>query len=813
MSDFKKFIIWSKQWMSKKGWKPQKFQVSTWQAVLNKQSGLVNAPTGSGKTLSLLPAILWPNIQNKKPVKGLICIWITPLRSLSQQISISAQSFINENNLEISVGIRNGDTPINQRARQNKQMPNVLITTPESLQLILSSKGWKKKFNSLQAIVVDEWHELLGSKRGVQVELCLAGIKSNLKDLIIWGISATIGNLKEAKEVLLGKNSRESILITSNLKSNIEVKCLSPKKIEEIPWRGHLGIHLIELVTPVLNKSKSTLIFTNTRSQCEIWYQNILAKVPDLAGNMAMHHGSIDRNTRLWIEEAIRTEKLKVVICTSSLDLGVDFYPVETIIQIGGPKGVARFIQRAGRSGHKPDNPSTIYFLPTHAIELIESVALQEGIKKQMIEDRLPHINSFDVLIQFLTTLAVGEGFFPDEIFSVIKKTFSFQTINYSKWKWILNFLTMGSQSLEYYDEFKKVQILEDGLMIVLDKGIALRHRLSMGTIVSDSVLKVKYQTGKHLGTIEEWFVSKLSKGDVFTFAGKNLELLTLKGMEVIVRKSKVNKGKIPAWIGGRFSFSSNLSDLLKKTFHNKKNHSKQEFKALKSMFKQQNQESKIPNSDELLIERFNTREGFHTVFYLFEGYAVNEAVSSLIAYRISLLYPITFTISVNDYGFELLSDQEFDRDIFLENNLLTKEYLLDDLSKSVNISEMSRRKFREIAVISGLVFQGYPKKPVKTKHLQSGSQLFYDVFKEYEPDNLLYLQAINETFDHGIESPRIQRSFEKIEKLKIVWKDCKYPTPFSFPLITDRIRSKISSESVEDRIRKMYLQLEKSTK
>ena len=350
-------------------------------------------------------------------------------------------------------------------------------------------------------------------------------------------------------------------------------------------------------------------------------------------------------------------------------------------------------------------------------------------------------------------------------------------------------------------------------MMTVLDKGVALRHRLSMGTIVSDSVLKIKYQTGKYLGTIEEWFISKLSRGDVFTFAGRNLELLTLNGMEVIVRKSKVKKAKIPAWIGGRFSFSSNLSDLLKNTFHNKKNYSTREFKALKSIFKQQNRESKIPNSDELLIERFKTREGFHTLFYLFEGYAVNEAISSLLAYRISLLKPITFTISVNDYGFELLSDQEFDRNIFLENNLLSKEYLLDDLSKSVNISEMSRRKFREIAVISGLVFQGYPTKPVKTKQLQSGSQLFYDVFKEYEPDNLLYQQAINETFDHGIESSRIQRSFEKIEKLKIVWKDCKYPTPFSFPLITDRIRSKMSSESVEDRIRKMYLKLEMSMK
>ena len=800
------------KWFKSNGWKPQDFQIDCWEHSMKGENIMLHAPTGTGKTYAVWGGILNESFELKKIEEGINVIWITPLRALAVEIQKSTQQLCIDLKTDIKVDLRTGDTPQGERIKQNKNFPFGLITTPETLHILLSSKKHKDIFKNLRSVVVDEWHELLGTKRGVQVELAISYLKFLIPKIKIIGISATLGNKKLAGEILMGIGNNFKT-ITSKIKKKINVKSIIPKSMERFPWRGHLGTHLIDEVIKIIRKGKTTLIFTNTRSQCEIWYHKIIHSYPELSGEIAMHHGSIDKKIRLWVENCLRENKLKVVVCTSSLDLGVDFSPVETCIQVGSPKGVGRFIQRAGRSGHKPNNPSTIYFLPTHAIELIESVALQEGIKKQMIEDRLPHINSYDVLIQFLTTLAIGEGFFPDEIFSVIKKTFSFQTINYSKWRWILNFLTKGSQSLEYYDEFKKVQILEDGLMIVLDKGIALRHRLSMGTIVSDSALKVKYQTGKQLGTIEEWFVSKLSKGDVFTFAGKNLELLTLKGMEVIVRKSKVNRAKIPAWIGGRFSFSSNLSDLLKNTFHNKKNQSKQEFKALKSMFKQQNRESKIPNSDELLIERFKTREGFHTVFYLFEGYAVNEAVSSLLAYRISLLYPITFTISVNDYGFELLSDQEFYRDIFLENNLLTKEYLLDDLSKSVNISEMSRRKFREIAVISGLVFQGYPTKPIKSKQLQSGAQLFYDVFKEYEPDNLLYLQAINETFDHGIESSRIQRSFEKIEKLKIVWKDCKYPTPFSFPLITDRIRSKISSESVEDRIRKMYLQLKKSAK
>ena len=795
-----------------KGWKPQDFQIDCWKHYAKGENIMLHAPTGTGKTYAVWGGIVNEAIKLKKIKKGINVIWITPLRALAVEIQKSTQQLCSDLKADIKVDLRTGDTTQSRRIKQNKNFPFGLITTPESLHILLSSKNHNNFLKNLRTIVVDEWHELLGTKRGVQIELAICYLRFLVPKLKIIGISATLGNKVLAGEILMGLKS-DFKTITSKIKKNIIVKSIIPKSMERFPWRGHLGIHLIEQVINIIKKGKSTLIFTNTRSQCEIWYHRIINYYPGLAGKIAMHHGSIDKKIRLWVEDCLRERKLKVVVCTSSLDLGVDFSPVETCIQVGSPKGVGRFIQRAGRSGHQPNSPSTIYFLPTHAIELIESVALQQGIKKQMIEDRLPYINSYDVLIQFLSTLAVGKGFYPNQIFSSIKTTFSFQTITESKWKWILNFLTKGSQSLEYYDEFKKIQVLEDGLMMVLDKGIAMRHRLSMGTIVSDSVLKVKYQTGKYLGTIEEWFVSKLSKGEVFTFAGKNLELIRLKGMEAIVKKSKVKKTKIPSWIGGRFSFSSNLSDLLKDTFHDQKSHLTVEFKALKNIFEQQNRESKVPTNRELLIERFKTNEGFHTLFYLFEGYAVNEAVSSLLAYRISLLRPITFTISINDYGFELLSDQEFDKNIFLENNLLTKEFLFDDLVKSINISEMSRRKFREIAVISGLVFQGYPNKPIKTKQLQSGAQLFYDVFKEHEPDNLLYQQAINETLDHGIESPRIHKAFEKIQNLKIVWKECIYPTPFSFPLITDRIRTKLSSENVEDRIRKMYLQLENSIK
>jgi len=562
----------------------------------------------------------------------------------------------------------------------------------------------------------------------------------------------------------------------------------------------------------LIKKSESTLLFTNTRAQCELWFHALLEANPDLAGQLAMHHGSIDKKIRLWVEDALRNNQLKVVVCTSSLDLGVDFSPVENCIQVGSPKGVSRFIQRAGRSGHRPKAKSTIHFLPTHAMELIESVALQKGIASQQLEDRIPYLNSYDVLLQFMMTLAVGSGFHPKTLFPIIKKTFCFQTLDKERWQWLLNFLIKGSQSLEHYDEYKKVSLLKDGSLKVQNRSIAMRHRMSMGTIISDALLRIRYQKGGYLGSIEEWFVSKLNPGDVFTFSGKNLELLRIHNMEVIVRKSKSKKARIPAWMGGRMSFSAHLSDLLKKTLFEIEHNNAPEFKALQPVFEQQQKESVIPQPHQILIERFETKEGVHTVFYPFEGYALHEAMASLMAYRISLLSPITFSMSFNDYGFELLSDQAFDAQTFLDNNLFSPDFLLEDLQKSINISEMARRRFRDIAVISGLVFQGFPNKPLKTKHLQSGAQLFYEVFKDYEPDNLLYLQALEETFDHGMERGRLTQVMEELQNKTVVWKECSQPTPFSFPLITDRIRTKLSSESVEDRIKKMSLQLEKAT-
>ncbi len=695
-------------------------------------------------------------------------------------------------------------------------MPDLLITTPESLHLLLSSKGYAKTFKDCSAIVVDEWHELLGSKRGVQMELGLSRLKTICKELRIWGISATIGNLEQAREVLLGPSTPElenSVLVKANLNKKITVKSIIPKEMETFPWRGHLGLHLLDQVIPIIKKSKTTLLFTNTRSQCEIWFQKILEKYPEFAGELAMHHGSINKETRLWVEQAIRNESLKAVVCTSSLDLGVDFAPVETVVQIGGPKGVARFLQRAGRSGHRPGKESVIYFLPTHAIELVEASAMQKAVLNSAVEDRIPYLNSFDVLIQYLTTLAVSDGFYPDEIYPEIKQTFCFQAITDEQWIWLLNFLVMGSQSLKTYDEYKKVEVEEDGKFKVNSRAVAMRHRFQIGTIVGDAAISVRYQKGGYVGTIEEYFISKLTPGDVFTFAGRNLEFIRIKGMSAHVRNSNKRTNKVPSWMGGRLSFSAKMSELLRQELYSAEldfSEQSKEIQALQQLFAKQREESIVPQPHQFLIETFETRDGHHHMFYPFEGRAIHEGMSSLLAYRISLLSPITCSLAFNDYGFELLSDRKIDIQEILDNNLFSPDYMLSDLQKSLNSNEMARRKFRDIAVISGMVFTGYPEKGIKMKHLQSSSELLFDVFRDFEGDNLLYQQAYTETFEHQLEEGRLRLALERIGEQVIVWKECSHPTPLSFPIITDRLREKLSNEKLADRIQKMIAKLTK---
>jgi len=821
----------AQDWFATQGWTPFPFQLETWQRYLSGESGLVNAPTGSGKTYSLVMPILLEFVEKHsddftKNNNGLQAIWITPIRALTKEIQLAAQRAITGLGLNWTVAVRSGDTSSTERLNQKKKPPELLITTPESLHLMLATRGYAQFFKSLKTVVVDEWHELLGSKRGVQMELALSRLRTLLPELKVWGISATIGNMQEAVAVLLSQPPNpprgnrlpiSTAYVVSPLggaggAKRTEVQTILPDEIETFPWAGHLGLKLLHKVLPILENSQSTLIFTNTRSHCERWYQAMLEAQPDLAGVIAMHHGSLSREIRDWVENALHEGTLKAVVCTSSLDLGVDFRPVETIVQVGSPKGVARFLQRAGRSGHQPGAISKIYFVPTHSLELLEGAALRQAIAEGQLESRIPYIRSFDVLIQYLVTLAVSDGFQPQAIFEEIKQTYSFQSITQDEWAWVLNFITTGGNSLHAYEEYKKIEIEEDGLYKVTNRRTALRHRLNIGTIVSEVNLQVKYVGGEFIGSIEESFISQLKPGEVFWFAGRSLELVRIKDTTVQVRRSPQKTGRIPSWLGGRMPLSSELSKYLRLKMEELAHHKFHdiELQTLQPLAVVQENRSHIPTCEEFLIEYFPSREGHHLLLYPFEGRFVHEGMGALLAYRIAQLTPISFSIAMNDYGLELLSDLEIPIEQALEADLFSTQYLSRDIQASVNAVEMAKRRFRDIAGIAGLVFKGYPGNKKKDKHLQASSGLFFQVFQDYEPDNLLLLQAYDEVMTFQLEASRLRRALERIHAQKIVLQKPSKATPFSFPIIVDRLREKLTSEKLEDRIRKMRVQLVK---
>lgn len=803
-------------WMAEKGQKPFDFQSKTWESYAKNYSGVVVAPTGFGKTFSVFLAVVIDYLNNPDAhKKGLKLLWISPLRSLAKDLAKAMNKAVEEIGLDWTVEVRNGDTSQKDRRRQERLMPDVLLTTPETIHILFSQKDNSRFFKNLKCVAIDEWHELLGSKRGVLTELALTRLVSLTKDLKIWGITATIGNLEEAQNVLIPYEGFKTKMIVAKEKKLIEIISVLPDTIEVLPWAGHMGSSMVSKIIPIIYANQTTLIFTNTRNQSEMWYQFILNEAPDLAGQLAIHHGSIDFTLRNWIEDSISDGLLKAVVCTSSLDLGVDFKPVDCVIQIGSAKGIARFMQRAGRSGHSPYEVSKIYFIPTHSLELIEAAALKQAVKENRIEAREPMVMTFDVMIQFMVTLAVGEGFDSRKLFEMIRRTHAFQFMTEDDWHWAIQFITQGGNTLSAYEEFHKVIKDEDGLYKVKSRRISMLHRMNIGAIVSDAMLKVKFFSGGYVGMVEEYFISKMKIGDHFILAGRVLEIVNIKDMTVFVKRSKSKSARAPSWLGGRLPLSSYLSQYLRIKLAEslEPKTSEKELKFLHPLIVQQEKHSHIPRLDEFLVEMIETKDGFHLFMYPFEGRLVHEVMAALIAFRLSQIKPLTFTIAMNDYGFELLSDQEIPINEGNVEKLLSKEHLMDDVIGSINASEMASRKFRDIAVISGLVVQSQPGNRKNNKSLQSSSGLIFRVLEDYEPQNLLLRQAYTEVFNQQLEEVRLKAAFERISNSKIIIKHAKSFTPLSFPIKVDSLRQSLTSEDLDSRIKRIKNEVLRQTK
>jgi ATP-dependent Lhr-like helicase len=829
----------AERWFVSRGWQPLDFQREVWQAYLNGESGLVHAATGTGKTLAAWwgPLLEWLNAGNAPSVKRtrrsaappLRVLWITPLRALAADTLESLGAPLKDLNIPWTLESRTGDTKPGERARQSKRLPTALVTTPESLTLLLTRDDAREIFSGLKVVVVDEWHELMGTKRGVQMELALARLRTLAPNACTWGLSATIGNLDEAREALLG-TAREGRIIRGAESKSIVVDSLIPPVVERFPWAGHLGTQMVPQVVAAIEEGKTAIVFTNTRSQTEIWYQAILAQRPEWAGSIALHHGSLDRKTRDWVENGMRAGTLRCVVATSSLDLGVDFSPVDRVLQIGSPKGVARLLQRAGRSGHRPGEISRVTCVPTNALELLEVAAVRDGMESGAIESRMQVERPLDVLAQHLVTVALGGGFGPFELLKEVRTTRSYAGLTDAEWEWTLHFVGTGGESLTAYPEYARLD-LENGRYVLHDRELARRHRMSIGTIVSDAQIMVQYLRGKTLGSVEESFVARLKPGDRFFFAGMPLEFVRVRDMRAWVRRAPNTKGAIPRWMGSRLPLSGELAHLLRLRLGEAADgvYRGAELEALRPLLEIQRKWSAIPHPDELLIERVKTRDGWHLFVYPLEGRLVHEGLAALFAYRMSRLRPISFVMSSNDWGFELLSPDEAPLEEALGSEdhettkgfvvpsvardllLLSPHNLAEDIPASLNAAEMAKRQFREIARVAGLVFPGFPRSGKTARQLQASSGLFFDVFQRYDPENLLLAQAHREVLERQLERSRLGVTLQRLSQSKIVITNPKRFTPLSFPLLVDRTRNKVSSEKLSDRIKRMQLALERA--
>ncbi len=815
-----------RKWFAASRWKPFSFQQEVWEAYLAGESGLLHAATGTGKTVAVwLGPLIEAMRESRKPSRRasttarprrssaapLRVLWITPLRALVADTAEALASPLAASGLNWTLETRTGDTPANIRARQMRRLPTVLVTTPESLSLLLSREGAAERLADLRLVVVDEWHELMGSKRGVQVELALAHLRSLRPGVRTWGLSATIGNTAEAMETLLGTTPGPARIVRGVEPKKVVIDALIPPQIERFPWAGHLGTQMLPGVVDAIEEGQTAIVFTNTRSQTEIWYQAILAARPDWAGQIALHHGSLDRKIRDWVEDGLREGKLRCVVATSSLDLGVDFTPVDRVLQVGSPKGVARLLQRSGRSGHRPGAVSRVTCVPTQTLELIEVAAARDGVEAGAVESRLPVSRPLDVLVQHLVTVALAGGFEPDELLREVRSTRAYADLMDDEWAWALDFVARGGSALTAYPEYSRL-VERDGRYVVESPMVARRHRMAIGTIVDDAHITVQYQGGGRLGSVEESFIARLRPGDRFVFAGKPLEFIRVRDMKAWVRRAPSSKGAIPRWMGSRLPLSGELAAALRARLEEAQRgiFRGPEMEAVRPILEVQARWSSIPAADELLIEQVKTREGYHLYFFPFEGRLVHEGLAALFAYRIARIQTITFTMSSNDWGVELLSTEEPPIGRALEEGLLSPHALLDDIPAALNAAEMARRQFREIARVAGLVFPGYPGSGKSARQLQASSGLFFDVFRRHDPENRLLSQAHREVLERQLESSRIGRTLDRLSKSKVVLTHPRRTPPLAFPLLVDRTRDRVSSESLADRVRRMQIALER---
>ncbi|MCK7595532.1 ligase-associated DNA damage response DEXH box helicase [Lysobacter sp. CAU 1642] len=795
-------------WFAAQGYAPLAHQREVWTAYLAGRSGLLHTPTGSGKTLAVAGGPLIEALAEGDRGGAPRLLWITPLRALAADTARALQVAIDGLGLGWQVVLRTGDASARDKRLARSGKREVVVTTPESLSLLLSYADTQASLDSLRAVVVDEWHELLGSKRGVLLELGLARLRQRVSGLRCWGLSATLGNLEEAAQVLLPGEAKPHC-VGGAPRRRTEVECLLPREPGRFPYAGHLGLSQLPQVLQRLIAAPSSLVFTNTRAQAELWHQALSAVWPEDLSTLALHHGSIDPAQRRAVEQALAAGRLRAVVATSSLDLGVDFPPVEQVLQIGSPKGVARLLQRAGRAKHRPGESGAILGVPTHALEIAEYAAVRRAVERDAVESRPPLVGCLDVLAQHAVTLALGGGFEADALFAEVRRSHAYAALERATFDAVLRFIEVGGEALAHYPDYRRVRRDETGRYVLDDRRIALRHRLSIGTISSDGALAVKLLRGKTLGHVEERFVGQLTPGDRFLFAGRALQLVRVENMVALVKLAPKHDGRVPRWQGGQLPLSNAVGPRVAEVLADPQDAA--ERAALAPLREAQARRSRLPTPGGLLVERAASREGEHLFVYPFAGRQLHDGLAALWAWRLSRIAPGTYTFSCSDYGLMLSGDALPALDAAAWAALLSPDGLHEDLARCLNLAELARRQFREVARVAGLLPPSLPgRAPRSLRALQASSALLFDVLSRHDPGHLLLAQAEREVREQQLCEDALRVLLRRLSASPRSEVTLEGFSPLAFPLWAESQRGQLSTEDWTTRVRRAAEKLER---
>jgi ATP-dependent Lhr-like helicase len=769
-------------------------------AARANQSSLLIAPTGAGKTLAgFLPSLV--ELSGAQSRLGLHTLYVSPLKALAADVARNLLRPVSQMQLSITIETRTGDTSPSDRARQKRNPPQILLTTPEQMALMIASPEARFLFETVRTIIIDEVHALAPTKRGDLLALALAAVRGWSPEVRRVGLSATVDQPERLAHWLgtgttIVRSAAGAVPIVDVLDSDAR-----------IPWAGHSGRHAAQEVYQAIKAARMALVFVNTRSQAELMFQELWAvNVDNLP--IALHHGSLDISQRLRVEAAMANGSLKAVVCTSTLDLGIDWGEVDLVIQIGAPKGASRLIQRIGRANHRLDEPSRALLAPTNRLEVLECRAAQAAVIAGELDGPPPRRGALDALAQHVMGRACGDGFRPDALFAEIRACEPYADLSRAHFDQVVQFVSTGGYALQNYERFRRILPDRDGVWRARNAEMARRHRMNVGAIVENPMLAVRVaqrlgakpragqpkaehtilRGGQKLGEVEEWFVDQLSPGDTFLFAGQVLRLETIDGTDVLVSRTSATEPKIPSYNGGKFPLSTFLAARVREMTSDR-SHWPSLPTQVREWFEAQQQFSVIPRPDQLLVETFPRGARHYLVAYPFEGRLAHQTLGMLLTRRLERAGKAPLGFVGSEYALAVWSLAPMgDLDM---HQLFHQDMLGDDLEAWLDESLLMKRTFRYCAIISGLIERRLPGQEKSGRQVTMSTDLIYDVLRSYEPGHIL-LQAARQDAGEGLLD--IHRLGEMLARVKgqIVHRDLARISPFAVPVMLE-----IGKESV----------------